>query len=511
MTNLNIKEVSNALLAMPISKVVGAYRTMSGDLAGTPTKADAIDWLRKQIMDGQISLSQVHNATPQNITSTSQTSVRTPESRALADIGASVTNLEKLVNGRIDNTQDYIRKENAAFDTRLSGVEVGMNNVENKISKVESGLSKLQSGVISVDMEVKALSQKMGKMVIDEAQVSAAVTQVIDSAFAPFRKVVEDAGMQEVVADLTAVRVVERKSALEVFGVEVNDVKGNPLMVDVWNHPAAPAVDPLFIWTRPVLEDLLGVQDTGENLWFGGDRGTGKSETARQFAARTGRNFARVNYHKHSSADEFIGAVGLENGATVFKPGAFLQAFLTPSTVILNDEISNAPEGELATLNPLLEPNCAVIYGGAVRRRAPGVMIFAADNTLGCGDESGRYAGTRTMNSALIDRFARILHFQYLPLAEEVKAVVNHTGCTEALAEHVLAAVRVAREKVGTGDIIDAPSIRSVMAFIRALRVKTVEQAWASCIVSRQPSESRSSLEAIAMTCLDRNLINANI
>jgi MoxR-like ATPase len=337
------------------------------------------------------------------------------------------------------------------------------------------------------------------------------VAQVVDNAFAPFRKAVEDAGLQEVVADLSAIRVIERKPALDVFGIDVTDVRGNPLMVDIWNHPAAPAVDPMFIWTRPILEDLLGVQETGENLWFGGDRGTGKSETARQFAARTGRNFARVNYHKHSSADEFIGAVGLENGATVFKAGSFLQAYMTPSTVILNDEISNAPEGELATLNPLLEPNCAVIYGGAVRRRAPGVMIFAADNTLGCGDESGRYAGTRTMNSALVDRFARVLHFQYLPLAEEIKAVMNHTGCSEALAEHVLTAVRVAREKVTEGEIIDAPSIRSVVAFIRALKVKQPANAWSSCIVARQPAESRTALEAIYSTYIDAAFVYANI
>ena len=359
--------------------------------------------------------------------------------------------------------------------------------------------------------QVNNLSTKVGKFSIDEAQINNAVAQVIDTAFAPFRKAVEDAGLQEVVADLTSVRVIDRRPALDVFGVEVTDIKGNPLMVDIYNHPAAPDVDPLFIWTRPILEDLLGVQETGENLWFGGDRGTGKSETARQFAARTGRNFARVNYHKHSSADEFIGAVGLENGQTTFKCGSFLQAFLTPSTVILNDEISNAPEGELATLNPLLEPNCAVIYGGAVRRRAPGVMIFAADNTLGNGDESGRYAGTRTMNSALIDRFARIIHFQYLPMDEEAKAVVNHTGCTDELARHVLTCIHAARGKVSDGEIIDAPSIRSVVAFIRALKTKKVEDAWMSCIVSRQPSESKPALLALAEAYLDKALINANL
>ena len=89
--------------------------------------------------------------------------------------------------------------------------------------------------------------------------------------------------------------------------------------------------------------------------------------------------------------------------------------------------------------------------------------------------------------------------------------MVNHTGCTEALAEHVICAVRVAREKVTQGEIIDAPSIRSVVAFIRALKVKQPVDAWQSCVVARQPNESRTALEAIAMTYLDASLINANI
>ena len=98
---------------------------------------------------------------------------------------------------------------------------------------------------------------------------------------------------------------------------------------------------------------------------------------------------------------------------------------------------------------------------------------------------------------------------QYLPPLEEVKAVVNHTGCSEQLAEHVLSAIWIARQKVTQGEIIDAPSIRSVVAFIRALKVKTVADAWNSCIVARQPAESRSALEAIGVTALDPILINS--
>jgi len=146
-----------------------------------------------------------------------------------------------------------------------------------------------------------------------------------------------------------------------------------------------------------------------------------------------------------------------------------------------------------------------------VRRRAPNVLVFAADNTLTNGDESGRYAGTRQMNSALADRFARVVQFKHLRLVEEIKAVVQHTGCTPVLAKHVLEAVHACRAKVTTGDIIDAPSIRQVMAFIRSVKVLGVDEAWAASIGHRQPSESATAIEAIKATYINAALIAANI
>lgn len=192
----------------------------------------------------------------------------------------------------------------------------------------------------------------------------------------------------------------------------------------------------------------------------------------------------------------------------MFKRGDFLAAFTHPSTVILLDEVTNADPGELAPLNGFLEPNSAVSFGGAVQSRAPGVLVFAADNTLGNGDDSGRYAGTRAMNSALVDRFARVVQFDYLPLSSEVEAVVRHTGCDAKLAEHIMVAVGIAREKVQSGEVIDAPSIRSVIAFIRALRVLPIDKAWATTIAARQPAESLPGLTAIYVSCISETTIN---
>ena len=376
-----------------------------------------------------------------------------------------------------------------------------------------AAIKTVKDSVTNVAAMVNTLSDKLAAQTpaVERDEINAAVTRAIADAFAPFKTAVEQAGAQTAVADLSAVHVVRTCPAVDVFGIDVLDMKGQPMTVEVWNHPQAPAVDPDFIWTEPILRHLLLAQDTGENLWFGGDKGTGKSETARQFAARTGRAFTRINFHKYTSAEEYVGAVGLKDGATVFEKKDFLLAYTCPSSVILLDEITNADPGELAPLNGFLEPKAQVSFGGQPHRRAPGVMVFAADNTFGSGDDSGRYAGTRNQNSALVDRFARVIAFKFLPVDQEVRALVQHTKCTPALARHVHGAIKVARAKVDTGDITDAPSIRSAMAFIRALRVLPPVEAWEATVVARQPAESHAVLRGIFETCISVDTVNNNL
>jgi hypothetical protein len=99
------------------------------------------------------------------------------------------------------------------------------------------------------------------------------------------------------------------------------------------------------------------------------------------------------------------------------------------------------------------------------------------------------------------------MKFEFLSLKQETQAVVNHTGCNPLLAKHILGAVNLARSKVDTGDIVDAPSIRCVIAYIRALSLMPPAQAWASCIAARQPIEGAAALEAIRIASIDETAI----
>jgi MoxR-like ATPase len=483
MTDLQIKM---EILKLPIGVVLGAYALRGhGTMTGTPAeqKSKAADFLVGCVRANSLTIDDIKRATPITPVTTAAPSV---DVSAITNVANRAEASALDAHHAINKITDILRDVSTRFDQEAHYRRTGLDEVKDALT---------------------ALDHKVGQVSIDDRRVQEAVTKVVSDAFKPFEQAVKAAGAQAVVADLASVRVVETKECVDVFGVDARDIMDNPLMVDVWNDPSAPAIDPHFIWTPEILEHLILSQDSGESIWFGGPKGTGKSETARQFAARTGRAFKRINFHKYTSAEDYIGAVGLENGQTVFKRGDFLTAFTHPSTVILLDEVTNADPGELAPLNGFLEPNSAVSFGGAVQTRAPGVLVFAADNTLGNGDDTGRYAGTRQMNSALVDRFARVVQFDYLPIDSEVEALVRHTGCNPKLALHVLEAVGVARAKVQTGEVIDAPSIRSVIAFIRALRVLEVDKAWATTIAARQPAESLPGLSAIYASCINETTI----
>ena len=466
----NDHSVELSLVPTPVLR--GAVETLTNEMYLNKTKA--LETLNAAIRMGKITLSDVQCAFPvQSVAGVNPAHPVPPVTASTVASGVA----ERALQTAMDASTAVNRLTQRAEDAE----------------RHVTALSKiLESDIRSVRGQVDSIRD-----MIPSDLVADVVTRKIADAFKPFENAVRAAGAEDIVGSMVSVSKIGSETVSNVFGVRVNDAMGRELMVDIYNDASAPAIDPHFVWTEGILKHLLLSQTTGENLWFGGEKGTGKSETVRQFAAKTGRGYCRINFHKYTTSEDYVGSVGLENGATVFKEGDFLKAFSTPATLILLDEITNADPAALATLNGFLEPNSAVSYGGAVRRRAPNVLVFAADNTLTNGDETGRYAGTRSMNSALADRFARLVLFKHMDIKTEIKAVVLHTGCKPELAEHVLKAVHACRAKVVSGDIVDAPSIRQVMAFIRSVGVLGVEEAWLAAIGHRQPSESATAVAGI--------------
>jgi MoxR-like ATPase len=497
------------LMTLPIRTVIDAYNSMTGEnLPYTAAdKIKAATWLANQgHTPGSLTGAAPKTAPVRPAAATATTSQ--VEQRILT-LGAEVQRLNDTLGSYMRSTS----READAIATRVLDLSDNLKAEQQTAAGLRGSMATLIERMDEAETLARKATQAPAAPAIDETQARAILVDEVRKAWAPFHDAVTAAGAQAAVAAQAAATVVARKPAKEVFGIEAKDRKGNELLFDVYDDPTAPTVDDCHIWTDRMVRLLWQAQERGANgnLWLGGLRGAGKTMTMQQFAARTGRAFCRVNFHQHTSADEYIGATGLANGATVFQPADFLMAYTRPGAVICLDEITNCHPGSLAPLNGLLEPNARVSIGGRLWTRAPGVVIAAADNTTGAGDASGRHAGTREMNSALMDRFAFKPWLEFLPRDVERKALIDRTGASPKLVDHVLDAVDKCRAKVQTGEIIDPPSIRSVGAFILALATEDVREAWNITIAAAQPAESAVGLEAIFTTCIDPKTINKHI
>jgi MoxR-like ATPase len=498
--------------------ICGAAQDLLG--INTLSKIEAVNKLAEKIEAGYFDLTAVKQAiadrngaaNPQATAASNAVAIRA-ESTALA-VKAELSSLAGEFGAtRIDLNKRADSLEKAIYTLR-DRADIGVseyNRINLDIASISKDLNGAHASAARAEnLAAQALDAAKARAPAigpDPAEVAQAVAAAVAAAFKPFEQAVIDAGAQAQVGAMVAAQLVGSETALDLFEIPLIDSKLKPVEFQLWNHPEAPAIDWTFIWTEPVLQHLAFADKHSLNLWFGGAKGTGKTISAQQFAARTGRKFVRINFHKFTEPSDYLGGTGIANGNTEFQIQDFLSAYTTPGCVILLDEISNASPGCLAPLNALLEPNAAVNIGGHVWRKAPGTLVIAADNTMGNGDDSGRYAGTQTQNSAFGERFSASHKFEYLPLAKEIQAVVNHTGCNPALAGHILGAVNLARSKVDTGDIVDAPSIRCVIAYIRALAFMSPAQAWASCIAARQPIEGQAALEAIRLATIDEATI----
>jgi cobaltochelatase CobS len=517
----------STLMGLPMGVIAAAYWAVTGSQA-TNSKTAMVAALAQEVDNGRITLADVRRlgqsqATGAQLNAVSQGMVQPAPAdpvlpmRVAASIGR-LQSLEKSIGQTMTDVQSLdVRMGNVGQEVAAQGASLrSLSQTTQDMGAAVLGLSqRLDASAVSAHAETKSLraqvqtlAENIGQIRIDPATVQAAVTGAVADAFRPFAAAVTAAGAQAQVGAMVAARVVGRQTCLDVFGVDLRDRKGNPVEVDLWDHPEAPAVDPVYIWSEDLLAALLLGQD-GAKVWLGGPKGTGKTEAARQFAARTGRAFIRFNFRKFTTSEDYIGATGLQSGSTSFVPGPVLAGLTTPGAVVLLDELTNIDPGEAAPLNGLLEPSGSVSIGGSSWSVLPGVLVVAADNTLGNGDDSGRYAGTRVMNSALVDRFSLVMRMDYLPRDMEVQALVSHTRCDPRLAEHVIDAVRLCREKVSTGDLVDAPSIRSCIGFVRALRLMPVAKAWAAAVSNRQPVEGAAGLEAAFTSAIDQGFIDS--
>lgn len=213
-----------------------------------------------------------------------------------------------------------------------------------------------------------------------------------------------------------------------------------------------PPVDPGYNMQLEQAHAILMAWEVGDKSLITGPTGSGKSTLVAQCCALTGRPMIRVNMTGDIESSVLFGSLVVESGATVWKDGPVTEA-VKYGTVCCIDEWDVTPPEILFGMQWLFESN-----GKLFLKEMPGTSaerlltphdnfrLVCLGNTVGQGDDTGRYSGTNVQNNASIDRFQTTVILDYLAPNHEVKIIEdNCPGIVRALAEKMVTFANLVR------------------------------------------------------------------
>ena len=315
------------------------------------------------------------------------------------------------------------------------------------------------------------------------------------------------AGDGALIAPPMLVSTVKSVPLWQAFGGRRSDAKEEHrhvwqnLMVDICDHS-----DPLneidldYLWQPSLVAELAAQDAAGMNGWVYGVAGTGKSVGLAQYAARLGRPFIRIPIERTTEPNELIGMmVPSAKGGMTWEDGKLTRAFRVPRAVILIDEPSLLRSGTLSVIGTALDSRKIHLVTGEVVCAAPGVFICAADNTNGCGDDSGRYVDTAALNAAFMDRFALRTELTFLTPAQETTMVARRVGVHAAAIRPMVDYATLTRRDCDAGKLTMGVTTRRLLAWAHLVRIGiTSKQAFEGAVIQSCAAEDKAALITLA-------------
>ncbi|KAG4301503.1 hypothetical protein PCK1_002429 [Pneumocystis canis] len=169
-----------------------------------------------------------------------------------------------------------------------------------------------------------------------------------------------------------------------------------------------------YIITQTVEKNMLNLVraiTTGKfPILVQGPTSSGKTSMIEYIAKLSGHKFVRINNHKHTDLQEYLGAYVSDNyGNLKFKEGIMVEALRNGYWIVL-DELNLAPSDVLEALNRLLDDNreLFIFETQEVLKPHPHFMLFATQNPPGI------YGGRKYLSRAFRNRFLE-LHYDDIP------------------------------------------------------------------------------------------------
>lgn len=160
---------------------------------------------------------------------------------------------------------------------------------------------------------------------------------------------------------------------------------------DFW---IAPQLRPLFEVARQTI-----AEGSFMNFILKGESGYGKTSNFKALASWLGVPCHYINCAVLMDNEQWFGYPEAVDGSTIFNPTDFSRAVMDGHCVIILDEINRVEPWMHNALLPILDYRRETIVHNQTIKCGPGIIFAATMN------DGFRYAGTNTMDAAVINRF----------------------------------------------------------------------------------------------------------
>ncbi len=278
------------------------------------------------------------------------------------------------------------------------------------------------------------------------------------------------------------------KKQVTLFGMQI--------MTDLTPDPAVPAGNESYLLRQDIGRLAAAAVKDSESLLLVGPTGVGKSTLVEQIAARLNWPVVRVAASGGLTEADLLGEWTVRDGETVFNYG-FLPRAMKQGAICLIDEIDGLEPSVAFSLHQLMEENGRLVLlqnGAEIIEPHPGFRLVCTANTLGHGDDSGLYTGTRVLNAAFLDRFNSVIEMGHLDEKSEEKVIrAGVPGFKKKTARKLIetaSAVRKAREN---DQVFCTLSTRRLIDIARkTVQLGTLTEALDAALLARLAPEDRA-------------------
>jgi cobaltochelatase CobS len=276
-----------------------------------------------------------------------------------------------------------------------------------------------------------------------------------------------------------------------------------------------PDLDDAYRFDRDTTLAILAGFAHNRRVLVQGYHGTGKSTHIEQVAARLNWPCIRVNLDSHISRTDLLGkdAIVLKDGkqVTEYREGLLPWALQHACALVFDEYDAGRPDVMFVIQRVLeVEGKLTLLDQNRVIYPHPAFRLFATANTVGLGDTTGLYHGTRPINQGQLDRWNIVATLNYLPEEEEVAIVLAKVPSFAHKRNQVKAMVAVAgltRQSFVQGDISTVMSPRTVISWAENAEIfGDLGTGFRLAFLNKCDESERPAIAELYQRCLNEEL-----